>query len=341
MLKPHEVLTTVDLAVGYGRGRHATPILAGLSLVLRRGELVCLLGANGAGKTTLMRTLAGMQPPIHGEVCIDGESTRTLPPLELARRVSVVLTERADVGMLSAYDLVALGRHPYTDWTGRLSERDHAAVERALAAVRITPLAHRSVNELSDGERQKVMIARAFAQDAAIMLLDEPTAFLDLPRRVEIMDMLRRVAHDDKRAVLLSTHDLDLALRTADRFWLLGGDGQIHIGAPEDLILNGAFEAAFRDDGVQFDTSTGGFTMPLSQTRSIRVNGEGVAFVWTIRALERIGCWVDDAAVDHIDVIYAHERQWIGTLHGVRYAWHSIEAMCAALVDQSPRTNLM
>ena len=267
-------LQTHDLSIGY-TGRPARILAAQLDLTLRAGELVCLIGPNGAGKSTLMRTLAGMQPPLHGSVALLGDDLADLPAREVARRLSVVLTERVNPGLLTAYTLVALGRHPYTDWSGRLTQQDDASVRAAIAAVGAQNLADRQVGELSDGERQKIMIARALAQEPAVLLLDEPTAFLDLPRRVEIMQLLRNLARDQQRAILLSTHDLDLALRTADRIWLLPGDGSLHTGAPEDLVLSGAFAAAFRAEGVAFDPQTGAFRGSEHTQARVSLSGRG------------------------------------------------------------------
>ena len=174
MLEP--ILETADLAIGYSVRRRPPRVVAErVDLKLYPGELVCLLGPNGAGKSTLLRTLAGMQPPLRGGVRVAGADPYRLPPRELARRLGVVLTDRAEVGALSVRALVALGRYPYTDWTGRLTPQDETVIDRALAAVGIAAFAPRPVNELSDGERQKVMIARALAQEPKLLLLDEPT----------------------------------------------------------------------------------------------------------------------------------------------------------------------
>ena len=286
------ILSADNLAIGYGTPRKACPVAAGISLELRAGELVCLIGANGAGKSTLMRTLAGMQPPLAGAVRLLGDELRRLKPAEIARRVSVVLTDRIDAGAMTAAALVALGRYPHTNWLHRLSPADHDAIADALAAAGATALANRRVDMLSDGERQKVMIARALAQDPAALLLDEPTAYLDLPRRAEIMRVLRDLAHADGRAVLLSTHDLDLALRSADRLWLLSR-GALHVGAPEDLVLNGAFTQAFAAERVTFDVDAGAFALTAPPRASIALAGDGAAAAWTRRALERIGYAVD------------------------------------------------
>jgi cobalamin transport system ATP-binding protein len=303
----NDLLTMRDLAVGYAAAR---PIAERLTASLAAGELVCLLGPNGAGKSTLMRTLAAMQPALAGEVRIEGVPLASLTPRDLARRLSVVLTDRVQTWILSAYDLVALGRHPYTDWSGRLTDLDHERVAWALSTVGAEDLAPRPVSELSDGERQKVMLARALAQEPRVMLLDEITAFLDLPRRVDIMGTLRTLAHQSGRALLLSTHDLDLALRTADRIWLLSRGGGFQIGTPEQLVLSGAFEAAFRSEGVDFDRTSGSFRIHRSHVGGAHVVGDGVLAVWTARALERIGYQIVDA--DGADVVVQlTDNRWL------------------------------
>ncbi|MEO1646612.1 MAG: ABC transporter ATP-binding protein, partial [Chloroflexota bacterium] len=270
------VLQTHNLAIGYNVPRKPRVTVASkLNLTLQAGELVCLLGPNGAGKSTLMRTIAGMQKALAGDVVLAGQSLAQIQPRRLAQLLSVVLTDRPNVGLLNGYALVALGRHPYTDWTGRLSRYDEAVVRWAVDAVNARELAERPILELSDGQRQKLMIARALAQESQLIILDEPTAFLDLPRRAEIMQLLRHLAAETGRAILLSTHDLDLALRSADTLWLMT-HGTIHVGTPEDLVLDGTFEAAFRGEGVHFDRATGSFEVNRQRTGIVSVHGHGI-----------------------------------------------------------------
>jgi iron complex transport system ATP-binding protein len=286
----NSILETHNLTIGYKTSQKTIRnVASNISTSLQTGELVCLLGPNGAGKSTLLRTLAGMQPPIAGEVKLLENDIYKLPPQELAKRLSLVLTEKIDVGMLSAYALVSMGRYPYTDWWGKLTPEDEEIIHWAIKSVGAVNLAQRNVSELSDGERQKIMIARALAQSPMVMLLDEPTAFLDLPRRVEIMQLLRQLARDTNQAILLSTHDLDLALRLADKIWLLGNNGILHVGAPEDLILNGIFADTFRSEGVEFNIFSGEFNLHIPYKGEVNLIGEGVAAIWTIRALERVG----------------------------------------------------
>jgi iron complex transport system ATP-binding protein len=282
-----------------------------------------------------MRTLAGLQPALAGSVMLAGREMASYSPNALARQLSIVLTERIDVGLLSAYALVALGRYPYTDWRGTLSAEDQTIIQHAFASVGAIPLAARPVNELSDGERQKVMIARALAQEPQLMLLDEPTAFLDLPRRVEIMQILRRLAHDSDRAILLSTHDLDLALRSADVLWLLSS-GELHVGAPEDLVLSGAFAAAFTSEGVTFDAETGSFRVQQEGRGKVSVVGDGLSATWAARALEREGYRVSFGRNGSAIHIICHPNSW-QLDHPTGHSQHtSLAALTAALNAVEP-----
>ena len=288
------MLTLERLSIGYRSRHNETVVASDISLELHEGELVCLLGPNGAGKSTLMRTIAGMQPALGGRVLVDGEDIHLIPARERAKRLSVVLTERVEAGLLTAYALVGLGRYPHTNWSGKLSSHDHNVIQECIERVGAEDLVHRYVSDLSDGERQRVMMARALAQEPRLMVLDEITAFLDLPHRVDAMRLLRRVVRETDRAVLLSTHDLELALRAADRVWLLSKGGQLTTGAPEDLVLSGAFEAAFASEGVDFDRARGAFQVHRHFVGEVELVGDGLARYWTARTLEREGVYVWD-----------------------------------------------
>ena len=299
------MLTLERLSIGYRSRRNETVLASDISLELREGELVCLLGPNGAGKSTLMRTVAGMQPALAGRVLVDGDDIHSMPARERARRLSVVLTERVEAGLLTAYALVGLGRYPHINWSGKLSDHDHEVITKCIERVGAEHLAHRYVGDLSDGERQRVMMARALAQEPRLMVLDEITAFLDLPRRVDAMRLLRRVVRGTRRAVLLSTHDLELALRAADRVWLLPHGGPLATGAPEDLVLSGAFEAAFASEGVDFDRARGEFQVHRHFVGEVELVGDGLARYWTARTLEREGVhvWEGDGRAPPIRVV--------------------------------------
>lgn len=283
------VLSAKDLSIGYKQGHAPRCIAKDLQLALHAGEFVCLLGPNGTGKSTLIRSLGGMQAPIAGSVSVGNADFHTIPPRQRARLVSVVLTESLPAGMMDAYAMVALGRHPYSGWFGSLDAHDRERIEWALTAVGAKALATRQVAELSDGERQKISIARALAQEAQVMLLDEPTAFLDLPRRVELMRILRDLAHREKLGLLLSTHDLDLALRFADRLWVLNERGELIQGYPEAIAISGDFAKVFENENLDWDPSIGSFRAHPEPCLQARIVGEGVPALWTQRAVERLG----------------------------------------------------
>lgn len=214
------MITLKNLVVGYPDGRHTRQLNHAANEEAHDGMLTCLIGANGAGKSTLLRTIAGFLLPLEGTVLLGGDDVRALSPRQRAERMAVVLTDRPDVMCTTVWEMVATGRAPFTGFWGRLSGKDRNIVTRSLRLVGIEWMADRTVASLSDGERQKVMIAKALAQQTPIVLLDEPTAFLDYPSRVEVMQLLLNIAHEEHKTVLLSTHDLDLALQTADRIWL-------------------------------------------------------------------------------------------------------------------------
>lgn len=302
---PTAILTARQLTIGYAPGPRAHPIAGPLDLSLRAGEFVCLLGPNGTGKSTLLRTLGAMQPSLEGSLELDGRDIREIPPRERARLISLVLTDTLPPGMMEAYAMVALGRHPYSGWFGGLNAEDHACIRRALDAVGANHLADRQVGELSDGERQRICIARALAQEARIMLLDEPTAFLDLPRRVELMGILRQLAHQQQIALLLSTHDLDLALRFADRLWVLDPSGHLIQGFPESIAMSKAFAAVFQSEHLLWDPARGNFRNPVTPTQLARIHGSGASALWAQRALERLGlgiCLEETTAVFSVTI---------------------------------------
>ena len=259
-----KMITLKNLVVGYPDGRHTRQLNHAANEEARDGMLTCLIGANGAGKSTLLRTIAGFQLPLEGTVLLGGDDVRALSPRQRAERMAVVLTDRPDVMCTTVWEMVATGRAPFTGFWGRLSGKDRDIVTRSLRLVGIEWMADRTVASLSDGERQKVMIAKALAQQTPIILLDEPTAFLDYPSRVEVMQLLLNITHEEHKTVLLSTHDLDLALHTADRIWLFekkrgekkeeeerkeeeeekktNGDemSKIISGTPQELVSNGS-----------------------------------------------------------------------------------------------------
>lgn len=290
------VIETHDVTVGFRTGRRVKRVVAEhLSLRVEPGEFVCLLGPNGAGKSTLLRTLAGVQPPLDGTVDLAGADLAAMPRADVARQLATVLTDHHDTGRLTGRELVSLGRHPYTGWFGRLDDDDHGVVTRALETVSVAHLAERTVAELSDGERQRLMIARALAQQPAVVLLDEPAAFLDVTARVELVALLQRLARDQRVAIVLATHDLELALRSADSMWLLGSDGHLAAGLPEDVVAHGLLDRAFPNTNWAFDPVQWRFVFCGEPTGVATVTGTSLHASLARRILEREGFLVDPA----------------------------------------------
>ena len=241
------------LTTGYRSKRGEHVVSKQITATLQAGELTCLLGPNGAGKSTLLRTLAAFQPPLSGEMLLDGQLLQEYTAQQLAMRIGVVLTERPSIKGMRVREMVAMGRSPYTGFWGGLKSEDEKAVDEAIAQVGIRNLERRQVDTLSDGERQKVMIAKALAQQTPIIFLDEPTAFLDFPSKVEMLLLLRRLAREMQKTVFLSTHDIELALQTADRLWLMGRDTEeLIIGTPRELAATGALPRFFSGPGIVF-----------------------------------------------------------------------------------------
>lgn len=225
-----------NLTTGYG---HKT-VSCGLNAELQEGRLTCLLGPNGSGKSTLLRTISGAQMPLSGSV------TRTD-----SRTLSIVLTSRIEVAQLRAWDVVAMGRHPYTGYFGKLTAQDDEIIQEAMRTTQTLPFRNRNMTSLSDGEAQKVMIAKALAQQTPVILLDEPSAFLDFPSKVSLMLMMRNLAHNHGKTILLSTHDVSLALKTADTLWLMNTDGSMHTGTAQELTSSGDI-ATFLGNSAQY-----------------------------------------------------------------------------------------
>lgn len=232
---------------GYRHGlRGIKTISQCISAELFSGEIVGLIGPNGCGKSTLLRTLCGLQPVLKGSVFVEETDLAHMSPVQVARKISVVLTGRLQAGHLKAETLISLGRYPHTKLTGGLSSRDREIVRQVCAAVGAEELRQRTVDELSDGELQKVMVARALAQEPEIIMLDEPTAFLDVTRKVELMELLRSIARSRNTGVVVSSHDLDLLLRISDKVWLMDESGQLHRGDPQSVEFKSLIRTTFR-----------------------------------------------------------------------------------------------
>ncbi|MFD2916101.1 ABC transporter ATP-binding protein [Psychroserpens luteus] len=254
----HTILKTKHLSIGYKIKKGTFVIADNINLELKQGELIGLVGANGIGKSTLLRTLATIQEPLDGRIEINDILIENHTALDLAKTMSLVLTEQLMSKNLSVFELVALGRQPYTNWVGNLSEEDVSAVKKAIEHTNLTDLKHRKCFELSDGQLQKVMIARALAQDTDLIILDEPTTHLDMYHKAYILKLLQRLAKDTNKTILFSSHEIDLAIQLCDTMIVMTKD-KVVSDSPCHLIEQGVFETLFPKDLIGFDKTTGSF----------------------------------------------------------------------------------
>lgn len=278
-----------NLTIGYKIRGNDKIVASNINADILSGELTCLLGANGVGKSTLLRTLSSFQPKLGGEIYLQDKEINLYTEKQLSKLIAVVLTEKCDIKNMTVREMIGLGRSPYTGFWGKLTKEDNRAVDKAISLVRIENLADRTVDTLSDGERQKVMIAKALAQETPIIFLDEPTAFLDFPSKVEIMQLLHRLSRSTGKIIFLSTHDLELALQIADRIWLMDKHTGLRIGIPEDLSLDGSLSKFFAREGIVFDPATGLFRIENNCVRKIKLTGHGHKYTMIRKALNRNG----------------------------------------------------
>lgn len=331
-MSDNATIRTRALSTGYVLRHGESVVSSRLDAALHAGELTCLLGPNGAGKSTLLRTLAGFQKPLHGAVEILGKPLADYTDRELARTVSVVLTDKPVLENMDVETLVSLGRAPYTGFWGRLSAADREAVDEALVLVGIEDMKSRMLHTLSDGERQKVMIAKAFAQATPVIFLDEPTAFLDFPSKVEIMQLLFSLSRKLQKTIFLSTHDLDLALQLADKVWLIDKRLGVVTGTPEDLSLSGSLADYFMRPGILFDDARGVFKVDVPATGAVRLLGSGIMADMARKALFRNGI---SAAADAGEVVVKADSERDLYIVG-NTECRSVEDMLAALHASAP-----
>ena len=319
------VIQGQDLSIGYRTGKQEKIVHEHLNFQLHAGELTCLLGANGTGKSTLLRTLSASQPALGGALDILGKPLAEYTEKERSRTIGVVLTDKTFAGGLSVYELVSLGRQPHTGFFGRLSKEDKRIIEEAMENVGIAHKARSYTAELSDGERQKVMIAKALVQECPLILLDEPTAFLDVVSRIEIMHLLHRLAVEQQKAILLSTHDIEQALVLSDKLWLLSKEHGLQTGVTEDIILNHQMENLFNRKDIRFDYDHGVYYPLANGLKKIAVSSEDKTLLhWAINALNRHGyhCVSNDCDV-RLVAVSPHELVY--TYHGKTKTFHSFE----------------
>jgi len=279
-------LRVEELMLAYGD----KTILRNLNFEIRPGELACLMGANGCGKSTLLKTISGLRPPQSGAVMIGDRNIHDYEPSERASIVSIVLTERPTLPYMSVREVVALGRLPFATFWGGLDKTDYEKVEWALEVSNLKDLASEFYDDLSDGQKQKVLVARALSQDAPVMLLDEPTTFLDLPRRMDLVLFLKDLALKTDKAILFSTHDWELVLSMVEKTYLIDDVGRLHCGMPEDLILTGVMDRAFTTTNLELDVNHGRFFPTYTDLTYVVLKGdESLLHTWTEHALTKSG----------------------------------------------------
>ncbi len=258
MSKPRPILETKELSVGYLQKGRSNVIASGINLQLHQGELVALVGANGVGKSTLLRTLCQIQNSLAGTILINNKPLENYSPLALASQLSLVLTDPIASHNLTVLELVTLGRQPYTNWIGTLTVDDHTKINQALEQMHIQELVNKKCYELSDGQLQKVLIARAIAQDTPLIILDEPTTHLDIYHKAYVLKLMQKLIHETQKTLLFSTHEISLAIQLCDKMLIMSTD-KTHYGTPQELIAQGCFSALFPKELIDFDTKTGQF----------------------------------------------------------------------------------
>ncbi|MWB94709.1 ATP-binding cassette domain-containing protein [Flavobacterium sp. GA093] len=254
------ILKTSNLKIGYKSKKSSMTIAENLNLNLVSGKLIALIGANGIGKSTLLRTITGIQKPLEGNVFLNDKNISTYQPLDLAQNLSLVLTEKLPPSNLSVFELVALGRQPYTNWIGTLTEIDIQKIQEALHLTQIEHLANKKHFEISDGQLQKVLIARALAQDTPLIILDEPTTHLDLLHKVSLFKLLKKLTHETNKCILFSTHDIDLAIQLSNEMIIMTPNLVVQ-DEPCNLISKGSFATLFKDEHIIFDPEKGKFVI--------------------------------------------------------------------------------
>ncbi len=312
MEEKREILSFESLLIGYASGKNRKILLPPLNAIAYKGELIAMIGQNGIGKSTLLRTLTGLQDPLGGTIIINGNPINSYSRIDFALSIGYISTEPVKVSNMKVYDLVALGRYPHTGWLGKLKGEDHDIIMDAIEKTGMQLFLKSYITELSDGERQRAMIARVLAQDTDLLVMDEPTAFLDIKSKYEIIHLLHDLSKKRGKTIIFSTHDLNIAVSESDKIWLILKDS-FEEGAPEDLIIGGAFDQLFKDSLVRFNQTDGSFTFRNEFKGNITISGEGISRLWTEKALNRAGYSVsgENAEMD-VEVIKVPDgNRWI------------------------------
>lgn len=307
----NQILSVSSLKIGHVSGKKKNVILPPLNASARKGELIAVIGRNGIGKSTLLRTLTGLQQNLGGDIFYFGKSITDYSRSDLALKVGYISTEPVRVANMSVYDLVSSGRFPYTNWIGKIDAADHRIIMNALEMTSMTSFCHKYISELSDGERQKSMIARILAQDTCVMIMDEPTAFLDTGSKYEILHLMHKLTRNSGKTIIFSTHDLQSAISQSDKIWLILDEHLIE-GAPEDLMIEGAFNHLFESSNVKFNSADGSFSFRGAERGDFYVEGRGLIKHWTEEALKREGFKVvKEITTPFIKISTAGTKTWL------------------------------
>lgn len=254
------ILQASQISIGYSLKKEKIVVASNISISLKKGKLIALIGANGIGKSTLLKTLTGIQKPLVGTVFLNEKKITDYEPLALAQNLSVVLTEKLPPSNLTVFELIALGRQPYTNWIGKLTADDIVKVNEAMELTQISHLAAKKHYEISDGQLQKVLVARALAQDTPLIILDEPTTHLDLLHKVSLFKLLKKLTAETNKCILFSTHDIDMAIQLSDEMIIMTPE-TVQQDQPCNFISKGSFNTLFKDENIIFDASKGKFVI--------------------------------------------------------------------------------
>ncbi len=306
------LLQARNISIGYKIGKQRKIVLSNINLLSNQKQTIAMIGENGVGKSTLLRTIAGLQSIINGDLLINNKNIANYKQHEIAKLISYVSTSNNNLPNLTVSELISLGRFPHTNWIGKLEHEDKKIINNSLELTEINHLLNKKITEISDGEKQRVMIARAFTQNTDIIILDEPTAFLDLANKHHLSFIINKLSKEENKLVIFSTHDLNIAIKYADIIWLMLED-KIIVGAPEDLILNNHFSNIFKNKKVKFDNFNADFCFDKKIINSINIvnnTDSEVHLHWTKKAVERIGYQVDQNANAQIIITKETDFFW-------------------------------
>jgi len=327
------MLQIKQLSIGY----KSKTLIKDINLCAKTGEIIAIVGKNGTGKSTLLKTLAREIPLLSGEILLDNKNLNITNRHDFAKQISFVSTEIQHVPNLRVYDLVALGRFPYTNWFGNLTKNDKQIVNEAISAVGLQNLQYKNIDQISDGERQRASIARAVAQDTQIILLDEPTAFLDFNFKYEIIFLLQKLANTKKKIIIFSSHDIQILLKTVDKLWFVA-DNIICQGAPEDIIIAGTINYIFDNENISFNASLGDFVFDKKYKAQIFVEKNTEHFLWLQNALNRINFSITENENCNFKLSLKKQEnniEWLFETNKVTFTFNTIYNLITYLKDMS------